>query len=186
TGSVLDDTCVALNLTAVAQLANGDLGDAEKTLAGTLAARAGRNSDLCTGLLLNNMAAVLAASGRIAEGEKLAMQSIRTLEMMYHQADSVMLRPLQTLASTRLDLGKKGGARAAAKRIQAIGADNVQDRALVHTITGAMFQADGKRPQAEAAYLSALSALKEAGLSESADCGKILCSLAKLYIDQRR
>jgi tetratricopeptide (TPR) repeat protein len=178
--------CVELNQRVLIQVASGQFAAAEAALAAALAVGAYREQESCTGFVLNNMASIMAFSGRTADAEALADRSLKILEKIYPPDDWVLLRPLQILASTRFEQGKMTRAREAFKRMQTIRNQRPEDSALVHGMAGAFFQADGSRGEAEAEYLVALHALAEAGRGETADAGGILNSLGSLYIEEHR
>jgi tetratricopeptide (TPR) repeat protein len=177
--------CIELNQIALSQAANGQLAEAESSL--RLAAAAGDEAQgSCLGYVLSNLAALMSVSGRLTEAERLADQSVKTLEKFYPPTDPVLLRPLQLLAVARLELGKTARGREAVRRMQSIRIDGPMDSALVHGIAGTMLQIEGRKPEAEKEYLAAIRAWGEAGRSDSADAASILCSLSSLYIEARR
>jgi tetratricopeptide (TPR) repeat protein len=53
-------------------------------------------------------------------------------------------------------------------------------------MAAALLDAEGKRPEAEAEYLAAITASQEAGLGETADVGAILNGLGLLYLHEQR
>ena len=178
--------CVELNRTVMTQVANGQFAVAEAALSAVVASGADRAQDSCAGLVLNNMAALMSVSGRIAEAERLAERSLKILEKIYPPIDPVLLHPLQILATTRFEQGKTAGARGAFKRMQAIRTERPEDRAVVHGIAAALLEAEGRRPEAEAEYLAAFHAWEEAGRDDTAEAAAILNSLGSLYIADRR
>ena len=178
--------CVELNQRVLMQVASGQFAAAEAALATALASGADREQGSCAGFVLNNMASIMAVSGRIADAEALAERSLKVLEKTYPPDDPVLLRPLQILASTRFEQGKMTRAREAFKRMQTIRNQRPEDRALVHGMAASFFQADGSRGEAETEYLAALNAWAEAGREETADAGAILNSLGSLYIEEHR
>jgi len=128
----------------------------------------------------------MSVSGRLAEAERLAEQSVRVLEKLYQPTDRILLRPLQMLAAARLEAGKTARAREAVKRILSIRINGPDDSALVHGIAGTLLQIEGRNSGAEAEYLAAFRAWEEAGRSDSADAAGILCSLGSLYLEEQR
>jgi tetratricopeptide (TPR) repeat protein len=168
------------------QVANGQLKEAERALTALLTSGADQSQRSCVGAVLNNMAAFLSVSGRSEDGARLAEQSVRTLETVYPPNDPLLLRPLQLLATSRFDMGMMGKAREAFRRMQAIRVEEPEDRALLHGMGAALSEAEGRLPEAEANYLAALQAWKEAGSGEGADTAAILGGLGSLYIKQHR
>jgi tetratricopeptide (TPR) repeat protein len=167
-------SCPDRNEAAMAQASSGVL------------AGAGPAGDACAGLILGNMARALSISGRTAEAERLAEQSVRILEKFYPPNDWTLLRPLQILAATRLESGKTARAREAVERIQSIRIQYPEDAAIIHTTAGALLQIEGRRSEAEAEYHAALRAWEETGRGESADAAAILYCLGSLYLEERR
>jgi hypothetical protein len=122
---------------------------------------------------------LLSVSGRPAEGERLAEQSVKVLEKLYQPTDRILRRPLQILAAARLEVGKTARAREAVKRIRSIRINGPEDNALVRGIAGTLLQIEGRKSEAEAEYLAAFRAWEEAGRSDSADAAGILCISAR-------
>ena len=177
--------CIELNRTALTQAANGHLAEAESSLA-LAAASGGEAQGACFGYVLCNLAALMSVSGRLAEAERLADRSVKTLEKFYQPTDPVLLRPLQILATVRLESGKTARAREAVRKIQSIRIDGPVASALVHGLAGTLLQIEGRKSESEKEYLAAFRAWEEAGSGDSADAAAILCSLASLYIEERR
>jgi hypothetical protein len=90
----------------------------ETALSAALASRADHADDLCTALILNNMAGLLSVLGRVAEAERLAERSVAILEKIPN--DSVLLRSLQILAAIRFEEGKIARAREASIKKNAV------------------------------------------------------------------
>src|SRR5689334_21598887 len=105
--------CFALNQAVMTQVANEHAVAAEITLAPALASGADRAQRSCGALILNNVATVMAISGRTAEAVRLAERSVKILETVYLPDDPVLLYPLQTLVATQFKPGKMGRAREA-------------------------------------------------------------------------
>jgi tetratricopeptide (TPR) repeat protein len=175
-----------LHQAVMTQITNGRLNEAELAVsaASTSARDPAQNS--CEGLILNNMAVFMSVSGRYADAERLADRAVLILEKAYSQNDLVLLRPLQTLATSRFEQGKTAKAREAFKRIQAIRIQRPEDGALVHGIAAALLQADGNLAEAETEYLASLRAWEDAGRGETADAGSILNGLGVVYIHEER
>jgi tetratricopeptide (TPR) repeat protein len=178
--------CVELNRIVVAQVAGGQTAGPEAALAPVLAPGADRAQSACGGLVLNNMAAIMAVYGRIAEAQRLAERSVKTLEQIYPANDPVLLRPLQILAAAWFEQGKTAKAREVYKRMQSIQIRRPEDAALVHGTAAPLLQTEGRLAEAETEYIAAFQSWTDAGRGESADAGAILNSLASLYIEGQR
>jgi len=178
--------CVELHQIVMTQIANGKLNEAELKVSAALASGGDHAQDTCAGLVLNNVAVFMAVSGRIADAERLAERSVLILEKAYAPNDLILLRPLQTLAAARFELGKTAKAREAFKQMQAIQVQRPEDAALLHGMAGAMSQAEGKLSEAEAEYLASLRAWEEAGRRETVDAGAVFNDLGSLYIQEQR
>lgn len=177
--------CVELNGKVLIQVRNADLAAVEETLAAAPSG-AGREATLCRGLVLNNVAAVLVSAGRDAEAESIAGRSLEELEKIYPSDDPALLRPLQILAASRLAQGKRAMARESLKRMQTIRIEGPEDSALIHGISGALMQAEGRRREAEVEDLAALHAWQKAGRGETADAASFLSTLGSLYIEEQQ
>jgi tetratricopeptide (TPR) repeat protein len=178
--------CVALEQTVLIQIANGKLDDAERRVSAVLDSGSDDALNTCAGLVLNDMAMLLSVLGRIADVERLAARSVVILEKTHLRNDPALLRPLQILATARLEGGKTASAREALKRMQTIPTQRPEDRALVHATAAPFLVLEGKRPEAEVEYLAAIHALEEAGRSETADMAAILDNVGSLYIHEQR
>jgi tetratricopeptide (TPR) repeat protein len=178
--------CFELNQSVMAQIATGRLIDAERAVSAVIGSGGDHAQGSCTGLVLNNMAASLAVSGRIADAERLAGRSVQILEKIYSPNDAVLLRPLQTLAAARFEQGNTAKAREAFKKMQAIRIQRPEDSALIHGIAGALSEAEGRRAEAEIEYLAAFRAWEEAGRGDTGDAGAVLDSLGSLYTHEQR
>ena len=181
-----DAACVKLNQTVMTQIANGKLSEAELAVSAALASGGDQAQDRCAGMVLNNAAASMAVSGRYADAERLAGQSILTLEKIYAPNDLILLRPLQNLAAARFEQGKMAKAREAFKRMQAIRIQRPEDIAVLHGMAAAISQAEGKLAEAEAEYLASLRAWKEAGKGETSDAGAVFNGLGSVYIQDQQ
>jgi hypothetical protein len=170
--------CRELNEAAMKQALKGHVAEAEALLPPDLGA--------CTGMVMGNVARIAAVQGHMAEAERLAEQSIRMLERFYPPDDWRLLRPLQILASVRLEKGKTARAREAIRRIQSIPIKRPEDRASVHGTVGALRQMEGRWREAEVEYKEALRAWEEAGRSESADAAAMFHCLTALYLVEHR
>ena len=175
--------CLELNQTVLEQAGNGQLTKAELALS---AALENRPEPLCTGLILTNLAAIREMQGKYAEAETLARRSLGLLEEQYAQDSVVLLRPLQILAASRFERGNLATAREAVQRMRLLRLGRPEDAALVHAMTAALLQAEGKLWEAEPEYLAAIRAWDESGHGETADVGSLLQALASLYLHQER
>jgi len=169
-------SCPDLNQEAMKQTAEGHLAEAEASL----------GQSACAGHILSYLAKAMFVMGRLHDAERLAEQSIRILEKFYPSNDSVLLRPLQTLAAVWLESGQTTRARDTVTRIQSIPIKRPEDRAIIHGTTGVLLQLEGRRKQAEVEYYDAFRAWEEAGRGESADAASILNCLGSLYLGEQR
>jgi len=180
------EECVNLNRKALAQMASGQVREAESSLSAALAANAGGLDRSCIGVVLNNMAAAASVSGRLAEAERLAGRAINTLEESYPLDDPVMLRPLQILIGARLAQHEMTKARAAFSRMQSIRTGSPADRALIHGSKAALLEMEGRWTEAESELRVSIAAWQEAGRGTSADTGSAFNALASLYQKEQR
>jgi tetratricopeptide (TPR) repeat protein len=178
---VTTGVCFELNKAVMAQAAIGHLVEAKALLPHTTG-----SGDACTGVVLGNMARMMAVLGRTAEAEHLAEESIAILEHFYPQDNWMLLRPLQILASVRLESGHTAKAKEDLRRICSIRLEHPEDRAIVHGTLGVLLQIEGRLPEAEAEYQDSLSEWEEAGRSESGDAAAILHCLGTLYLKEQR
>jgi tetratricopeptide (TPR) repeat protein len=179
-------SCLELNQAAMTQLVSGRSAQAEASLLAARISGDERTQGACLGQIFNNMAGVMSLSGRNAEAERLAEQSVRILEKFYSPDDWRLLRALQILAAVRLELGKTAQAREAVNRIQSIRIKRPEDGAIVHATIGALLQIEGRRSEAEAEYHEAFRAVEEAPREDSADAASILYGLGSLYLKEQR
>jgi tetratricopeptide (TPR) repeat protein len=179
-------SCLELNEAAMTQGASGDMAEAEALLSRAAVSGDERSQGACLGHVLSNMAGIMLGSGRIAEAERMAEQSVRILEKFYPADDWGLLRPLQILADVWLESGKTARARQAIERIQSIHITLPENIAIVHTTVGALLQIEVRRSEAETEYQEAFRAVEEAGRSESADAAAILQCLSSLYLEEQR
>ena len=75
----LSAACTKRNQDTLARVAQGASIDAEGMLLASVANYA-RLDQVCAGVIMSNLAALLLASGRLAEAEAMAARSIRVLE----------------------------------------------------------------------------------------------------------
>src|ERR1035437_7723433 len=180
--AVLSAACIEFNQTAINQVADGRLEDAESALSAALADRANGSEQSCAWLTLHNLAFVMALSGRLAEAEVLAKRSLKILEKGYPPGDPILLGPLQMLSSIQFEQRKIAKARETFQRLQSIPTERPADRAMVHGLAAALLYAEGRYHEAEAEYLKALAAWEESGRGETTDVAAVLDGLATLYI----
>lgn len=181
-----EESCQDLNGRAVAYARSGAIAQAEELLSRLVAGATSQFPETCVGSLFSNLAAVMEMSGRLADGERLAERSIVILQGSLPPNDPALLRPLNILTASRLDLGKLAAAREAFQRMQVIPTRDAADRALISVLAGALLKAEGKLPGAEAEYRNALEAYEESGHGDSADAASILNSLGELYQREKR
>ena len=182
----LSRACLEFNERITVQTENGRFKAAEAALSEVLAGKENGLGPSCDWMLLNNMAAVMSASGRIAEAENMAARSVAILEKICEPDDRAMLRPLQVLGTAQYELGKISKAREALRRMQLIRSDRPFDRAIVRGLAAALFETEGLFPEAEREYLLAVTAWKEAGMGQSANMVAALQMLGRLYLSTGR
>jgi tetratricopeptide (TPR) repeat protein len=179
--------CEIPNQTAVQYVKQGHSQEAESLLVQNLSEleQMGFGAE-CVGLVLNNLAALMLSSGRLAEAEIFAEKSVDILERRHSPKDSLLLRPLQILSAARFEQGKLRKAREAFQKMQAIPTAQLGDQALVHDLAAALLQAEGRWTEAESQYLASMSALEGSGAGNTADSAAVLSQLGSLYIEEHR
>jgi tetratricopeptide (TPR) repeat protein len=179
--------CESSNQLAVRYVNEGHSQEAESLLLKQLSELEKMRSEAgCMGLALNNLAAIMLFSGRLAQAEMFAERSVNTLEKNYSRKHPVLLRPLQILSAARFQQGKIGKAREAFQNMQSIPAERLEDQALVHGLAAALLQAEGKLKEAESEYLIAINASEGTGYGNTAGAGSAMCQLGSLYIEEHR
>lgn len=181
-----DLNCVQLNRLVIEQVSNGQTRDPKGVLSNALANIKGQENDACTGLVLNNLAAIMLNTGKLIEAEGFAERAVKEFERSYSRNDPVLLRPLQIVCASQFGQGKTGRARETFQRMRSIPLERVEDQALVHGLAASMLVAEGKNREAEAEYVAALGAFKQADRANTADAGAIFEALGMLYIRQQR
>jgi tetratricopeptide (TPR) repeat protein len=181
-----DGHCTQLNHLVVSQVADGETKQAEAALSKALASSSSRREGVCAGLMLNDLAAIMLNSGRLADAETFAERALTALRKSYSSNNPVLLRPFQILCSARFQQGKIGAARRAFEQMRSIPAVRAEDRALVHGLAAPLFAAEDKDREAETEYLAALNALEQAGRIYTADAATAFGALGSLYIRQQR
>ena len=181
----LSAACTKRNQDTLAQVAQGASIDAEGMLLASLANYA-RLDQVCAGVIMSNLAALLLASGRLTEAEAMAARSIRVLEKSLPQNDLALLRPLQILAAIQFEQGKTTRAREAFQRMEALRTTRPEDRELVNAMAASLLEAEGRWREAESHYAAAIQALKDAGRGDTSDAGALLNGIGGLYIKEHR
>jgi len=165
---------------------NGQLAEAGAALSQALAAPENVLGESCGWLTVSNMATVFALSGRIAEAEALAKQSLRMMDKWYAPGDPVRFRPLHLLSSMQFQQAKWGKARETFRHLQALHIEQPGDRALVHGLAALWSEVEGRYQDAEREYFSAIAAWKQAGRDENADMATMFIGVGTLYLKQGR
>jgi tetratricopeptide (TPR) repeat protein len=178
--------CVELNQRAIAQVKDWRLSEAEVTLSSASSANSEGLDHACTGVVLSNMAAVMAGLGRLDEAIGFAERSLQAFRESYSPDDRVFLRPLAILVASRFENGDTAMGRAAFNQLQLIRIERPTDRAIFHSVAASLLDSAGKWPEAESEYRASAAAWEEAGLSESYDVAEVLNGLGALYIKQQR
>ena len=178
-----DGDCIQFTRRVVAQVAKAETKEAEAALS---AAFSNQAEAACAGLNSGNVAAIMLNSGRPADAETFAAQSVSALGKTYSPDNPILLRPLQILCSARFQLGRISAARETFERVRAIQANRPEDRALVHALSAMLMMTERKHSGAEAEYLAAAAAFEQAGRLRTADAAANFAALASLYIRQQR
>jgi hypothetical protein len=168
--------CLVRIRRAMGEAGAGQLAEADAELVIALTKVDSITDSAYAGLILHNRAAIASISGRFEDGE-LAISAIAALEKVYPQDHLALLRPLLVLASTRLERGNRSGARLAFSRIKRINADQPNERAMIHAMSGSLLHSMGERMQAEAEYLAALDTWMKLGRGETADAAAVITSI---------
>jgi tetratricopeptide (TPR) repeat protein len=184
--AVLDAACIDFNQQAMNYIAAGRLKDAESTLSAALADPTSGSEQRCGGLIVHNLAIVVALSGRLGEAEVLEARSIKILEKGYSPDNPVLLHPLQSLAQIQYEQREIAKARETFRRLQSIPTERPADRAVVHGVAAALLYVEGRYNEAEAEYLKALGAWEESGEGETTDVACVLDGLAVVYVVEGR
>lgn len=179
-----DQACTEFNQKIFAQVEAGQLKEAETALTHALASTGDNPS--CDWITLQNMSVVMSRSGRLEEAESYAARALAILDRTVPPDDLVLLRPLHTLSTTRLQLGKIAGAREAFQRLQRIRITLPIDRAMVRGAAGALLAAEGRPSEADSEYRQSIEAWEQAGLGDSAYLAATLNGLSDLYISTGR
>jgi tetratricopeptide (TPR) repeat protein len=180
------EDCIERIQAVTTQVREGRLHEAELALSGMVAGGGASLEPSCASLVFNQLASIMAISGRVAEAETFAERAVKTLSAIYPPNDPGLLRPLQILAAVQLEQGKTGRARIAFQRMRSIQAQGPEDRALVHGIAAALLEKEGNLKQAESEYLESFDAWNESGHGNWADAASIQGFLALLYIRDHR
>jgi len=178
--------CTELSPKIMTQFGNGRYAAAETLLSTAITCGADRARDTCAGMIMNNMAALLAASGRMADAERLAERSVKTLERIYPPDDLVLLRPRWMLVATLTEQGKIAVARDVFKRMLSIRTERPEDRAVVHGAAAVLLESEGRLQEAESECLATFQAWEEAGHTETRYAGAVVSRLGWIYIEEGR
>jgi tetratricopeptide (TPR) repeat protein len=178
----LPASCEELNRKVLTQTAAGRANEAEEELSAMLTQNIIGVGPACAGLSLGNLAALMEVSGRFVEAERFAERAVTILEGVAGPKSAALLRPLQILASARLEQGKVGSARQAFQKMQTIPDDRPDSRALVHGLGAILLETEGNSTEAEGEYRETLNALEQAGRGNTADAASGLLYLGGLYI----
>jgi tetratricopeptide (TPR) repeat protein len=179
------ESCAKLNSEVLDRVANGRSTEALQMLSESLN-QDNRLDHICTGLTVNNMAALLSVSGRLDEAEVMAERSIRILDEIYPSDDPALLRPLQILAAVRFEQGKTARAREAFERMQLIRIRRPEDQVLVNAMAASLLEIEGRWTEAESQYYAAIQSLKSAGRGDTAYAGALWNGLGGIYIKEQR
>jgi tetratricopeptide (TPR) repeat protein len=179
--------CESSNQVAVRYANEGHSQEAELLLLHELSEleRIGSRAE-CVGLVLNNLAAIMLSSGRLAQAEIFAERSINILEKSSSRKDPLLLRPLQILSAARFQQDKIGKAREAFRNMQEIPSARLEDQALVHGMAAALLQAESRLKEAESEYFVTISAWEKAGHGNTAAAATVISQLGSLYIEECR
>jgi tetratricopeptide (TPR) repeat protein len=179
--------CESSNQVAVRYANEGHSREAELLLLHELSEleRIGSRAE-CVGLVLNNLAAIMLSSGRLAQAEIFAERSVNILEKSSSRKDPLLLRPLQILSAARFQQDKIGKAREAFRSMQEIPSARLEDQALVHGMAAALLQAESRLKEAESEYFVAISAWEKAGHGNTAAAATVISQLGSLYIEECR
>jgi tetratricopeptide (TPR) repeat protein len=181
-----DGDCAQLHSRVVDQVAKGERKEAEAALSKALINSSNQAEGICAGLISGDLAAIMLDSGRPADAETFAEQSLSALGSSYPPNAPILLHPLQVLCSARFQQGKIGAARQVFERMRSIPAGRPEDRALVHRLHAALLVVKSKYSEAETEYLAVTAALEQAGRLQTSDAATNFAELASLYIRQQR
>jgi tetratricopeptide (TPR) repeat protein len=176
--------CTRLNNEALAGIAGAGSAEVENLLSAALVTD--RHDPVCGGLIMNNIAALLFASGRVAEAKAMATRSVHNFEERFPPDDPVLLRPLQILAATQFEQGETARSRETFQKMKAIRATRPEDRELVNAMAASLLEAEGRWKEAEFQYAAAIQELKDDGRGDTSDAGSLLNGIGGLYVKERR
>ena len=178
--------CIEFNRQIVGKVESGQLASAEAALSEALNRKGSALEQSCYQMTLHNMANVIALSGRLAEAEALAEQSLRILDNLYPSDSPFRFRPLQLLWSVQSQQGKRSKARQTFQNMRSLRLDQPRDRAMLYSAVAAQFQVDGQYKEAETEYFKAIAAWEESGRGESAEMAATITGLGTLQLVQDR
>src|SRR4051812_23154818 len=147
-GGPATETCIQLRRSVLDRFAEHGIKEAEASLLAVMDSATAGSDRMCTAWSMYDLAAVLSVSGRLSESEKFAERSVRMLDPGYKHDDPALVRPLQVLTAIRFELGKTARAREAFQRLQSIRIERPENRAAVHSLGGALLEAEGRLPEA--------------------------------------
>jgi tetratricopeptide (TPR) repeat protein len=181
----LSSACTKLNNEALAGIAGGRSAEVENLLSAALVTD-GRRDPVCGGVIMNNIAALLFASGRVAEARAMATRSVHSFEERFPPDDPVLLCPLQILAATQLEQGETARSRETFQKMKAIRTTRPKDRELVNAMAASLLEVEGRWKEAEFQYAAAIQELKDEGRGDTSDAGSLLNGIGGLYVKERR
>ena len=182
----LNAACIDLNQKLAGKVESGQLKGAESALSGAIERKTSEPEGACAWLTLHNRANVIALSGRLAEAEGLAWQSLRILDRLYSPNDAIRFRTLQLLWSMEYQQGKLGRARQTFQKMRTLRLDLPRDRAMFFGAAAAQLQAEGQYKEAEVDYLRAFAAWEQLGRGDTTEAATLLVGLGTVHVRQNR
>ena len=177
--------CAELDETVVNEVNN----DRARNVLGRLAPQlAGRTSfeRICGGTILTDIAALLAARGRLAEAETLARHGVETIRREALTNASLLLVPLSILATVQIEERKITAARAVVMEMQALPADSPIHHALVHQLSGRLLAVEKRTAEAVSEYMAAFEAWKQSGSDRKMAACDVLHEMSILSLQDGR
>src|SRR5215471_19609200 len=165
--------CQQLRKTLFAHIAGGQLDQAESAAAAAPDRR-------CASLVLSDAAGAILLRGRTVESERLSRKSLGILQPLVAPDDPVLLRPLYSLAASRLNQNKIAQSREALRNLLLVRCERPVDRAMVHSMEAMLLEAEGKLRESESTLLVSLRDWQEAGLGEAAEAAVVLNALGAI------
>ena len=183
---VVSKECLKLNSLLEERISTGKLDEAQQFTSAAVASNTAPLEPGCAGLLLNDVATAMQVSGRLEEAVTLAERAVNYFEKSLAPDDPAYLAPLHVIASYQLMHGMTSRAREVLQRKQQTRVASPRDRALLHEISGAVLEQEGKWSDAETQYIVAVSEWSKAGKENSADAASLHGQLAIVYYQQKR